>query len=62
MFQEGMVGFVKGNLIESIVAAADFKQKTDSVIDLSAYYVLPGLIDCHTHVLLQGDITSEDYE
>ena len=53
---------VKGNLIESIVAAADFKQKTDSLIDLSAYYVLPGLIDCHTHVLLQGDITSEDYD
>jgi len=53
---------VKGNLIENIVAATDFKQKTDSVIDLSAYYVLPGLIDCHTHVLLQGDITSEDYD
>ncbi len=53
---------VKGNLIESIVTAADFKQKTDTVIDLSAYYVLPGLIDCHTHVLLQGDITSEDYD
>jgi imidazolonepropionase-like amidohydrolase len=53
---------VKGNLIESIVAAADFKQKTDSFIDLSAYYVLPGLIDCHTHVLLQGDITTEDYD
>jgi imidazolonepropionase-like amidohydrolase len=53
---------IKGNLIESIVAAADFKQKTDSVIDLSAYFVLPGLIDCHTHVLLQGDITAEDYD
>lgn len=53
---------VRGNLIESIVAAADFKQSTDSIIDLSAYFVLPGLIDCHTHVLLQGDITSEDYD
>ncbi|HTE10145.1 MAG TPA: amidohydrolase family protein [Chitinophagaceae bacterium] len=53
---------VKDNLIENVVAAADFKQKTDSVIDLSSYYVLPGLIDCHTHVLLQGDITSEDYD
>ena len=52
---------VKGNTIEAVVAAAAFKQKTDSVIDLSGYYVLPGLIDCHTHVLLQGDITAEDY-
>jgi imidazolonepropionase-like amidohydrolase len=53
---------VKDNKIESITDAASFKQKTDSVIDLSNYYVLPGLIDCHTHVLLQGDITSEDYD
>jgi imidazolonepropionase-like amidohydrolase len=52
---------VKGNLIESVIAANNFKQKTDSVIDLSGYFVLPGLIDCHTHVLLQGDITSDDY-
>jgi imidazolonepropionase-like amidohydrolase len=53
---------VKGNKIESITDAGLFKQKTDSVIDLSNYFVLPGLIDCHTHVLLQGDITSEDYD
>lgn len=53
---------VKNNLIESISPAASFKQKTDSIIDLSGYFVLPGLIDCHTHVLLQGDITSEDYD
>jgi len=24
--------------------------------------VLPGLIDAHTHLLLQGDITSQEYE
>jgi imidazolonepropionase-like amidohydrolase len=53
---------VRGNLIESIAPAAGFNLKTDSSIDLSAYTVLPGLIDAHTHVLLQGDITSEDYD
>src|SRR5881628_1508124 len=32
------------------------------VIDLSQMTVLPGLIDAHTHLLLQGDITSQEYE
>ena len=32
------------------------------VIDLSQMTVLPGFIDTHTHLLLQGDITSQEYE
>ena len=32
------------------------------VIDLSQMTVLPGFIDTHTHMLLQGDVTSEEYE
>ena len=32
------------------------------VIDLSHSTVLPGLMDLHTHVLLQGDVTAADYD
>jgi len=33
-----------------------------AVIDLGRHFVLPGFIDGHTHVLLQGDATAEDYD
>jgi len=32
------------------------------MVDLSNATVMPGLADCHTHILLQGDITAEDYD
>ena len=32
------------------------------VLDLSAYTCLPGFIDAHTHLLLQGDATSAEYD
>ena len=32
------------------------------VVDLSHETCLPGLIDTHTHILLQGDITAADYD
>jgi len=50
---------IKGNVVVSVSANAS---AADSIIDLSDYFVLPGLIDCHTHVVLQGDITNDDYD
>ena len=51
--------FIRGNQVVSIGTATI---QADSIIDLSSYFVMPGMIDCHTHMLLQGDITSEDYD
>jgi len=52
---------VEGKRIRSIVEAGAIPQNAE-VVDLQGMTVLPGLIDCHTHVLLQGDITSADYD
>ncbi len=50
---------LNGNRVVSVGPTAF---KADTTIDLSDYFVMPGMIDCHTHVLLQGDITQEDYD
>lgn len=59
MVSEKQNVLIKGNQIVSISSSS---VAADSIIDLSNYFVMPGLIDCHTHVVLQGDITSEDYD
>ncbi len=56
---------VKGERIEAVgawEAVAASAPKNVEVIDLTQATVLPGLIDAHTHVLLQGDITAEEYD
>src|SRR5438067_9477891 len=50
---------VRGNKIESIGGTVPSGAQ---VIDLGDMTLLPGLIDAHVHTLLQGDITSEDYD
>ncbi len=56
---ENQFVLLNGNTIVSVSTKAS---KADTTIDLSGYFVMPGMIDAHTHVLLQGDITSEDYD
>ena len=58
---ENTIILIEGKTIKEIgpnVVIPDGAQ----VYDLSNATVLPGLIDAHTHVLLQGDITTEDYD
>lgn len=50
---------VTGDRIQSVGGTAPSGAE---IIDLSNAVCLPGLVESHTHVLLQGDITAADYD
>src|SRR5271154_1529903 len=51
---------IRGNRIESVGAWAAAKVPPGAtVIDLSGATVLPGMIDTHTHIFLQGEDPAE---
>ena len=58
--RRGQVVVVRGNRIESVGDAAAARiPEGAKVVDLSRATVMPGLIDCHTHIFLQGEDPAE---
>lgn len=55
---------IEGERIKAVGPLAQIQGQAAAarVIDLSQLTLLPGLIDTHTHLLLQGDITNQEYE
>jgi imidazolonepropionase-like amidohydrolase len=56
---------IEGERIKAVGPLVELERNAPpsaQVIDVSRATLLPGLADCHTHILLQGDITAADYD
>lgn len=58
-YVERPVVIVRGGLVESVGTEVPPGAR---VVDVGNRTLLPGLIDAHTHILLQGDATQAEYE
>lgn len=58
-YVERPVVVVRGGLVESVGTEVPPGAR---VVDVGNRTLLPGLIDAHTHILLQGDATQAEYE
>ena len=62
--RDNLAVLVEGDRIQKVGNPAELAAQAAGakVIDLGNAWLLPGLIDAHTHVLLQGDVTAADYD
>ncbi|HEX6628673.1 MAG TPA: amidohydrolase family protein [Gemmatimonadaceae bacterium] len=63
--QDNAAVVVEGDRIVAVGSQSDVASRVPAnaqIVDLGGATILPGLIDNHTHVLLQGDITAADYD
>jgi imidazolonepropionase-like amidohydrolase len=59
--QIGVTILIKGNRIAEVGKNVKIPAEAQT-IDLRSATILPGLVDAHTHVLLQGDVTQAEYD